>query len=148
MIQGEKMGSSDFYLSIKTSSDIINEIYYKMNQYKEYLIFNYVRYNDKIELECYFDNMIITSKFLYDIISSIKANSNEIVLETIEYSQIFDFKSELQLFDWLYEIYKNKIDGYYKDLGCLIIPSKNYYKNRIKLRKHYKKYNGVDDEEK
>ena len=62
------MGSSDFYLSIKTSNDIINEIYYKMNQYKEYLIFNYVRYNDKIELECYFDNMIITSKFLYDII--------------------------------------------------------------------------------
>lgn len=64
---------------------------------------------------------------------------HQIELETgINYNVKFNFNSELELFNWLYKIYDSKLDDYFKSLGFISAPAKDYYRKRNRLKKFYK----------
>lgn len=132
------MGSADFYLNIYIDESLSLGVNEKLNLYDEYNAFNHIKSQNKIEIEGYFDNFIITNKILFSVLSSFN-NKGKIKLEAMKSVIEFNFQSELELFNWLYKIYEHKMNGYFKDYGFLSIPAKKYYKRRIKLKKYYKK---------
>lgn len=135
------MGCADFYLTIYTDNNLIVKISEKLNIYSEYNAFNYLNSANKIEIECFFDNFIITNKILFSVLSSFRNNQDKIEIEANKIIRAFNFNSELEMFNWLFDIYGSKMDGYFKDYGFLSIPAKDYYKKRNKLKKYYKKLN-------
>ncbi len=137
------MGMADFYISISANDVILDKINNKLNnkliQYKEYNVFNFIYKNHKIIVECFFDNLIIIVKLLYKACLMEQEDMHQIELETgINYNVKFNFDSELELLNWLYEIYDSKLDDYFKNLGFISVPAKYYYRNRNRLKKLYK----------
>ncbi len=132
------MGLADFYLNIYIDESLSLCVNEKLNSYDEYNLFNYIKSQNEISIECYFDNFLITNKILFSVLSSFN-DKGKIKLEAMKSVTEFNFQSELELFNWLYKIYEYKMDDYFKDLGFLSIPAKNYYKRRNKYRKYYKK---------
>ena len=132
------MGSADFYLNIYIDESLSLCVNEKLNSYDEYNVFNYIKSQNEISIEGYFDNFLITNKILFCVLSSFN-DKGKIKLEAMKSVTEFNFQSELELFNWLYKIYEYKMDDYFKDYGFLSIPAKNYYKRRNKYRKYYKK---------
>ena len=132
------MGCADFYLNIYIDESLSLCVNEKLNLYDEYNVFNYIKSQNKIEIEGYFDNFLIINKILFSVLSSFN-DKEKIKLEAMKSVTEFNFQSELELFNWLYKIYEHKMNGYFKDYGFLSIPAKKYYKRRIKLKKYYKK---------
>lgn len=133
------MGMADFYISISANDVILDKINNKLIQYKEYNVFNFIYKNHKIIVECFFDNLIIIVKLLYKACLMEQEDMHQIELETgINYNVKFNFDSELELLNWLYEIYDSKLDDYFKSLGFISVPAKDYYRNRNRLKKLYK----------
>ena len=132
------MGCADFYLNIYIDESLILCVNEKLNLYDEYNVFNHIESQNKIEIEGYFDNILIINKILFSVLSSFN-DKGKIKLEAMKFVTEFNFQSELELFNWLYKIYEHKMNGYFKDYGFLSIPAKKYYKRRIKLKKYYKK---------
>lgn len=133
------MGCADFYLNIYTDDDLVVKICEKLSFYDEFNVFNYLKSENKIEIEGYFDNFLITNKIMFSVLSFFRNGQDKIEIESMKKHQDFNFNSELEMFNWLFNIYDSKINGYFKDYGFLSIPAKNYYKRRIKLKKYYKK---------
>lgn len=132
------MGCADFYLNIYIDESLCLCVNEKLNSYDEYNVFNHIKSQNKIEIEGYFDNILIINKILFSVLSSFN-DKEKIKLEAMKSVTEFNFQSELELFNWLYKIYEQKMNGYFKDYGFLSIPAKKYYKRRIKLKKYYKK---------
>lgn len=133
------MGCADFYLNIYSDNNLVIKICEKLSYYDEFNVFNYLKNENKIEIEGYFDNFLITNKILFSVLSSFNVDQDKIVIETMKKNKNFNFNSELEMFNWLFNIYETKMNGYFKDYGFLSIPAKKYYKRRIKLKKYYKK---------
>lgn len=134
------MGIADFYISISANDILLDKINNQLAKYIEYNVFNYVYKNNEILVECFFDNLIITTKLLYKACSIEKEDMNQIELETgIKNVVKFNFHSELELLNWLYRIHESKLEAYFKSLGFISVSAKNYYYNRNKLKKYYKK---------
>jgi len=133
------MGCADFYLNIYTNNNLDVKICEKLDFYDKFNVFNYLKIENKIEIECFFDNFLITNKILFSILSLFREEQDKIELETMKIKQKFNFISELDMFNWLFDIYESKMNGYFKDYGFLSIPAKDYYKKRIKLKKYYQK---------
>lgn len=129
------MGCADFYISVVGKKDVLDVV---NNELKKFDYLYKISCNDKIEIEGYFDNFIITVKILYSILKNYK---NTIKIRSLRDEIIFNFTSEIEFLNWLYSLYNEKINNYYKDFGVLFIPSDDYYKRRNKfgLRKYYKK---------
>ena len=132
------MGCADFYLNIISDKKTITNIKENLCLYEKYDVFNYVCEDERIEVEGFFDNLLISAKILFNSIASV-AHNTSIVIESQKNEIRFLFNSDLELFNWLYGLYKDKIESYFCDYGCLIVPVDNYYKKRIKLKKYYKK---------
>ena len=129
------MGCADFYISVVCKKDVLDVV---DNELKKFDYLYKISCSDKIEIEGYFDNFIITVKVLYSILKNYK---NTIKIRSLRDEIIFNFNSEIEFLNWLYSLYNEKINNYYKDFGVLFIPSDDYYKRRNKftLRKYYKK---------
>lgn len=129
------MGCADFYISVVGKKDVLDVV---NNELKKFDYIYKISCNDKIEIEGYFDNFIITVKVLYSILKNYK---NTIKIRSLRDEIIFNFNSEIEFLNWLYSLYNEKINNYYKVFGVLFIPSDDYYKrrNKFRLRKYYKK---------
>ena len=101
------MGLADFYLNIYIDESLSLCVNEKLNSYDEYNLFNYIKSQNEIGIEGYFDNFLITNKILFSVLSSF-SDKGKIKLEAMKSVTEFNFQSELELFNWLYKIYGYK----------------------------------------
>ncbi len=125
------MGCADFYLNIYSDNNLVIKICEKLSYYDKFNVFNYLKNENKIEIEGYFDNFLITNKILFSVLSSFNIAQDKIVIETMKKNKNFNFNSELEMFNWLFNIYETKMNGYFKDYGFLSIPAKNIIKDEL-----------------
>lgn len=64
------MGCADFYLNIYSDNNLVIKICEKLSYYDKFNVFNYLKNENKIEIEGYFDNFLITNKILFSVLSS------------------------------------------------------------------------------
>lgn len=142
------MGMTDFYIVIFTDSQRCDQIYTDFIKAKYSNVFSLTktRNQDGLEAECIFDNLIITAQIIYDLLNRNHCNASNTKIETFFNILDFDFHSQSDFLNFLYNIHYNRIMDYYKNLGYFYFNKKSYHLNRNK-RKYSKFFNKYTEPE-
>ena len=129
------MGIESFY--IKIESERLRNRVNLLEKYNKYLDYS-------IEQEyCYISGALVSFlpavKLIYNIFDEVKKGSFSVMSmdREVDFNNFDTFSDFL---NWMYEIWKEKLDYFNKEYGAFIIPPSLYYKTRRKfVKKYYKK---------
>lgn len=71
-------------MNIYSDNNLVIKICEKLSYYNKFNVFNYLKNENKIEIEGYFDNFLITNKILFSVLSSFNIAQDKIVIETMK----------------------------------------------------------------
>lgn len=134
------MGIADFYLKInfrKYDYGKFETIYQSFVNESIFRILDKETELNFLSLEYQFDNFVPAIIIAFNNLYPFKDNIASI--ETHGVIKEFIFISVEEFLEYIFSINKNQLLAYYNQIGYLGIEAKDYYKNRIKLRKYYKK---------
>ena len=136
------MGSWNYYIEIKIDGQTLNRM---ISEYKQHQTYQEVFYFGKSEDGCsegysaeiisIIDNFLPANHLIYNFLS--KYHSYGLCIKTNDIERTFDFIQKSDFIKFMYDIWENKIDFVYDQLGVIAIKYKQYHKIRSKL---YKKY--------
>lgn len=129
------MGVESFYVKIKC------------NQLKE--LVNFLKYNKCLEYSFEHDYCCISGSLVcffpavevvYNIINAIKERPISVI--SMDQEICYNFDTYIDFLNWMYKIWQDKINHFYKEYGAFIITPSSFYKaHRILRKKYFKKLN-------
>ena len=134
----------DFYIKIKFKECSREQFELVFKSLASDNIFRITNGNESIELECKIDNFLPSVVLVYNVLNKVKDCISSV--ESYRIVSNYDFNRLTEFVDFIFSSNENKILGYYEQMGYLALGSDDdYYKQRAKLKKYYKKLNNSKD---
>lgn len=134
------MGMPDFFIKIKFKECAREQFESVFKSLVSDDIFRITNGDKSIELECKIDNFLPSIVLVYNAINKVKDCISSV--ESYGIVSNYDFNGLAEFADFIFSSNQNKILGYYEQMVYFALSSDDdFYKQRTKLRKYYKKIN-------
>ncbi len=136
------MSSWNYYINLKINEQTFDNMVFEYNQNSAYqAAFHFGKieggssdgYN--VGIISVIDNFLPANHLIYNFLSHYI--SCDLYIKTNGVEHRYDFSKKSDFIKFMYEVWENKIDFVYDQLGVMVINHKQYHKTRNKL---YKKY--------
>ena len=137
------MGSWNYYIEIKTDKSTLDRMIFEYKQNRTYQeVFRFESFEDWCDdgynagFEAIIDNFLPTNYLIYNFLS--RYISCDLCIKTNGVKRKYDFIKKSEFIKFMYDVWEEKIDYVYDQLGVMVIKNKQYHKTRSKLyKKHY-----------
>lgn len=138
------MGAYDFFINIKTEKD---NAYSLLQDYNNNEIFQaafhcgipnqWVENGYNVGISAVIDSFLPANLLIFKFLSAYNRKETNFYVKTRGVERIFDFEKQIDFLNFMYSVWEDKIDVYYKQMGGILLSHKNYYRTRNKLFKKY-----------
>ncbi len=126
-----KMGVESFYVKIKNTK--ISDIKALMEEYGDCWDFSVD--NDYFCITGALVSLFPVVELIYHICNAVK--DRPLYIGSLNREVCFNFDSYFDFLDWMYKIWREKLDYFNKNFGVFAIKPSKYYKSYSKLQKKY-----------
>jgi len=138
------LGTYEFFINIKTGKDDASSLLQDYNNNEVYqaafhcgILDQWVENGYNVGISAVIDSFLPVNLLIFKLLSAHNREDTVFYIKTRGIERIFDFEKQIDFFNFMYNVWEDKINVYYKQMGGILLSHKNYCRTRNKLFKKY-----------
>jgi len=141
------LGVWDFHINLKIGTNDANSLLKVYNSNELYqsafhygIVVEWLENEYNVGISSVIDSFLPANSLIFQFLSTSSGEHPNYYIKTRDVERSFNFDRKADFINFMYNVWEDKIDAYYKQMGGLLLDHRNYYKIRNRLfKKYYKK---------